>query len=74
MKAKGSELIFISRIKRDGSGIEPVDIDYINMMSDETFDLSALSLTLGTFIASSMNSFVVKKKEVKPNLKHIFKL
>jgi len=58
----GSELEFISRIKRDGSGTV-VDEDYSHLNKTK-FRMSCLSLTLGTYIASEFNSYVVK---IKPN-------
>ncbi len=60
----GKELIFISQINRDGSGVN-TDISerYIEMMSDDLFHLTHLSLSEKTFIASEFNSFVVKLKE-----------
>lgn len=64
---KGSELIFISRIKRDGSGIEPVDQEYVELMRDEIFELIRLSITQDIYIAGSMNCFVVKKNPAPPS-------
>ena len=63
MKMLGKELIFISRIKRDGSGVE--DCAGLNMenYSDTKFEINCLSITEGTFIASEFNVFVVKKIE-----------
>lgn len=59
-KIQGKKLIFISRIQRDGSGTTPVtDTKY---MDDECFVVRCLSITNGTYIACSFNSFVVKKK------------
>ena len=62
MKKPGSELIFISRINRDGSGVGPIDDHYLQNMQTEVFELKALSLTLKTFIAFNFNVFVVKLK------------
>ena len=68
-KAKASELTFISVIKRDGSGTEPVNSDEITNLL-ETFgnqnrehELRCLSMSQGTFILSEFNSYVVKLKE-----------
>lgn len=68
MKKKAHELEFISRIKRDGSGIEPVSkIVKVKMaenpffMNDE-YKLTSLSITHETYIASGFNSYVVKLK------------
>lgn len=76
MTKKGKELEFISWIKRDGSGVIPIgtfwntDCDYpkTDDMSyeDETdFDLTCLSMTQQTWIASGFNTFVVKMKHLK---------
>jgi len=63
MKKFGKELIFISQIKRNGRGVD-IDIskEYIEMMRNDLFHLTALSLSEKTFIASGFNSFVVKLK------------
>jgi len=64
MKATGSELEFISQIKRDGSGTVKVSNDYINdYLKKETFQINCLSLSEETFIASGFNSFIVKLKK-----------
>lgn len=57
MKRKAHELIFISQIKRDGSGVE--EVKYI---PDGIFKLRCLSLSQKTFIAFNFNAFVVKLK------------
>jgi hypothetical protein len=59
----GKDLIFISQIKRDGSGVD-IDIskEYIKMMEDDLFRLTVLSLSEETFIAREFNTFVVKLK------------
>lgn len=57
-RAHSDELDFISRIKRDGSGTVPV-----KNIPDETFIMRLLSITEKTWIASGVNSFVVKIKE-----------
>ena len=58
----GKDLIFISQIKRDGSGVIDVSKEYIEMMENDLFHLTYLSLSEKTFIASEFNSFVVKLK------------
>lgn len=64
MKANGEELIFISRILRDGTGVEMIEDQDLMMHARETvFNLSSLSLTQKTYIASEFNSYVVRKKE-----------
>lgn len=62
MKMKGKELIFISRIKRDGSGT--VDCSELNMknLDEDNFKINCLSITEKTYIATEFNAFVVKKK------------
>ena len=60
---KGSKLIFISRIKGDGSGTEKVHKKLVDALQDDTFSLSCLSITHGTYIAHGHNSFIVKIKE-----------
>lgn len=50
MKAKAKDLIFISQIKRDGSGTAPVSESYLKamlentLMKDDEFDLYRLSI------------------------------
>lgn len=64
MKAKGEELIFISRILRDGTGVEMIeDQDLMMHVRETVFNLNCLSLTQKTYIASEFNSYVVRKKE-----------
>lgn len=68
MKRKAHELIFISQIKRDGSGVEEVTPEYLKCMlenpisKDEDFELRCLSLSNKTYIAFNFNAFVVKLK------------
>lgn len=76
MRREGKELEFISYISRDGSGTivigtedaegEHPKIDDMSYVDDEVFNLNALSLSRGTYIASGFNSFVVKLKKEKP--------
>ncbi len=69
MKAKAKDLIFISIIKRDGSGTVPVPEDYLNemltnpLMKDGKFELRCLSMSQRTFIAFNFNAFVVRLKK-----------
>lgn len=60
---KGSELIFLRRIQRDGSGTRMVRKDYIEMMKDDTFQVKCLSMSQKTYIAMGFNSFVVRLKD-----------
>ena len=62
-EAKGSELIFISWIKRDGSGTDDVSKVDMAHLNDSVFNLNSLSLTHETYIASEFNSYVVKLKK-----------
>jgi len=63
-QAKGKDLIFISRIRRDGSGVEMVEEQVVaqDLSQNETFEINCLSITNGTYIASGFNSYVVKLK------------
>lgn len=69
MKKLAKELEFISRIKRDGSGTEPIPDEMLNCMlenefaKEEKYKINVLSLSNKTYIASGFNSFVVKLKE-----------
>lgn len=68
MKKKAHELIFISQIKRDGSGVEEISEDYLNaisnndIMKEEYYHLQCLSLTEKTYIAFNFNAYVVRLK------------
>jgi hypothetical protein len=66
MTAKGSDLIFISRILRDGSGVElvenPNEMDYA---ANFIFRLSRLSITKDTWIASQFHVYVVRLKSAE---------
>lgn len=63
MKAKGEDLIFISRILRDGSGVEAIlNQEEVAYFKTTEFKMSCLSISYGTYIASGFNSYVVKKK------------
>ena len=75
MKRKAHELIFISQIKRDGSGTFLVRRSYLNfmlnnpLMRDTDFELHCLSITEKTYIAFNFNAFVVRlKRESKKNI------
>jgi len=68
MRKKPHELIFISRIKRDGSGTKKVfkkDIKHLTenkFAANEDYEINTLSMSEKTFIASGFNSYVVKLK------------
>jgi len=68
MKKKPNELIFISRIKRDGSGTRKVfkkDVKHLTenqFAKNDDYELNCLSISEGTYIASGFNSYVVKLK------------
>jgi len=69
MTKKPNELIFISRIKRDGSGTRKVfkkDIKHLTenkFAKDDDYEINCLSISNGTYIASGFNSYVVKLKD-----------
>ena len=65
----GKQLQFISQIKRDGSGVVDLakDIVALDSLDNVTLNLHVLSLTEGTYIAFSLNAYVVK---LKPNEKN----
>lgn len=58
----GEDLIFISQIKRDGSGTIDVSLQDMSLEADEKFEVCSLSVTYNTYIACGFNSYVVKKK------------
>lgn len=69
----GKELVFISYVKRDGSGTIPVGTEWnidsahprtddVSYMDDDEFKINALSITHKTFIASGCNTWVVRLK------------
>ena len=59
---KGKKLIFISVIKRDGSGTTNIEDRNNSYLDEESFKINTLSLSNETFIASAFNSYVVKKR------------
>jgi hypothetical protein len=60
---KGNELIFISRIQKNGDNIEVVDNSKMqDMYGKDNFHLNCLSISSGTYIASGFSTFVVKLK------------
>ncbi|MCH8479165.1 MAG: hypothetical protein LAT56_14665 [Wenzhouxiangella sp.] len=62
--AKGSELEFISQIKRDGSGVEKMNVTDPDATINHTeFRLQRLSITKDTYIAQNFYTYVVKLKE-----------
>lgn len=63
MTKKGRELEFISIIKRDGSGTTPVDDSFTDFVQDTDFDMIRLSMTEDTWIATRVNSYVVRIKK-----------
>lgn len=62
-KIKGKDLIFICRIKRDGSWVEPVKQEDVSHLNDTKFTVCCLSITFKTYIACEFNSYVVKLKK-----------
>lgn len=63
MKKLGYDLKFISKIKRDGSGTEKLTEEEELLNNSEKFNLTRLSISEDTYIASGFNSFVVKIKQ-----------
>lgn len=65
-KAKGSELIFISRVKRDGSGTERLTQTLLenDIFMDEVFELKQLSIKDQTYIAHGLSTYVVRLKVI----------
>jgi hypothetical protein len=68
MTKRANELIFISQIKRDGSGVEMIDDELnIDLQNNNSFQngyvINRLSISEKTYIASGFNSFVVKLKQ-----------
>ena len=61
---KGTDLEFICRINRDGSGVEKLTEKQIDSFKKYNYKLIRLSITENTYIASNMSLFVVK---IKPN-------
>lgn len=61
--ATGKELIFISRIERDGSGV--IDVSEMNMsaMDNTIFVLNCLSVSNKTYVASEFNIYVVRLRQ-----------
>lgn len=62
IRLQGSDLEFISQIKRNGTGTSKVSKSYLKLMQDEWFDLLVLSITERTYVARNFNSFVVRVK------------
>lgn len=66
---KAHELEFISIINRDGKGVSEVPQSYLDavannsLMKDEDYDLHAISITEGTFVAFNFNAYIVKIKK-----------
>jgi hypothetical protein len=60
----GSELEFISRILRDGSGTEMISTrEEVSHVENTRFEMASLSITKGTWIATEFNAYVVKIKD-----------
>lgn len=64
---KASELEFISRIKRDGSGVVLLSDEQKKELNgrkfvDDTYRLQCLSITAGTYIAFGFHAYVVRRK------------
>ncbi len=65
------QLDFISLIKKDGTGVEPVNEEYLkyilekDLIQNEEFELKRLSIAEKTFIAFSVNTFNVFVVKIK---------
>lgn len=64
IRAKGSELEFISVIKRDGSGTRKVTKHDLKHLENDTFTLLRLSISEDTYLAHGFNSYVVRRKPI----------
>lgn len=67
-RVNGSELIFISQIKRDGSGTSKRGVSkkmVDEYLSKEEFTVLCLSMSNRTYIAHGFNSYVVQFKDCK---------
>jgi hypothetical protein len=61
MKRKAEDLVFISKINRDGLGVRILE-NYKNTLDD--FTLFCLSITEGTYIATNFfNYYIVRIKK-----------
>lgn len=67
MKKLGSELEIICQIKGDGSGVLPVEPEFLTnpIHLRSKFKLRCLSMSNKTFIASGFSTYVVKIKKKK---------
>ena len=65
MKKIGSELIFISKINQDGSGIFPIPDDFLKnpLILGDVYKLRCLSMTYKTFVAFRVGVYIVKLKQ-----------
>lgn len=69
MRCTGAQLIFISQIKRDGSGVDDIDEEYRRILKKEDFKVIRLSLSEDTYIAHGFNAFVVRLAAVAEPVK-----
>lgn len=69
MRKKAKKLDFVSRIKADGSGTEPVPKGLLenDLFLNKKLKITCLSMSNKTFIASGFNSFIVKLKNPLKN-------
>ncbi len=64
MTAKGKDLIFVSRIFKDGTGVELLYHETPKHIKTCPFELIRLSITKDTYIAQNgFHSYVVKIKQ-----------
>lgn len=64
MRVKGSELEFISVIRRDGSGTRKITKADLKHLDNDVFTLLRLSISEDTYLAHGFNSYVVRRKPV----------
>lgn len=62
----GSEIIFISQIKKDGSGTIKVEQDKAKAFKTGIYSLFRLSIDKDTYIATNNNSYYVVKLKNSP--------
>ncbi len=76
MKKKGKKLHFVSIIKRDGSGTNPVPSGKIPSLDEDKLKLFSLSLSHKTYIATDFFNYYIVKiiKEIERHYEEITEL
>lgn len=62
---KGHELIFLKRINKQGDSSPILSHEENRHYSDDNFQITCLSISEGTYIASGFSTFVVKLKNIQ---------